>query len=262
MSSPQTRTNDDAQASTFITGGLPIEHTRSGIAPAASDAWNSGPTRRIDCLAPPPLLNAAPKTHHHAKRRLSEDDALPTTSLRAGPARGSLLDDDDDDELVDYFGIGAVGGLAPRYDDAAPPPSPWPVHDCHVRTLPSCYPLDRAAVLVPRGAAPVIAARIAAVLQARSIAAAYDAPRAKADCVSKSQQVEFRIRLYRGRGERYRQDIIVEVQRRAGFELSYMQDVYAILDAAEGKAPQESSSTDQHSRVLCREQYAHLSFVC
>ena len=238
MSSPQTRTNDGAQASTFSTGGLPLDHTRFSAAPAASDARNSGPARRIDCLAPPPLLNAAPNTHHHAKRRLEEDDAPSKTALRVGPVDGSLLDDDD--ELVDYFGTGALGDPAPRDYDAAHPPSPWPVRDCHVRTLPPCYPLDRAAVLVPGGAAPIIAARIAAVLQSRSIAAAYDAPRATADCVSKSR-VEFRIRLYRGRGERYRQDIIVEVQRRAKFKLSYMQDVYAILGAAEGKAPQEPS---------------------
>ena len=240
MSSLHTRTNDDKQASTFSIGGLPLDRACSGVTPAASDARNSGPARRIGCLAPPPRLTAAPSPHQHAKQQSLEHDVMPKTALRAGPAHGSLLDDDDDEELVDYFGVDALAGPVPRDDDAAPPPSPWAVRDRHVRALPLCYPLDRASVLVPRGAAPVIAARIATVLQARSIAAAYDAPRAKADCVSKSQ-LEFCIRLCRGRGERYRQDIIVEVQRRTGFELSYMQDVYAILDAAEGKAPQEPS---------------------
>ena len=60
------------------------------------------------------------------------------------------------------------------------------------------------------------------------------------DCIS-TTNVEFRIRLYRGRGE-YKHGIIVEVQRRSGFNLSYMHDVYAILDAAEGKLQEGNKS--------------------
>merc|ERR1712194_423353 len=89
-------------------------------------------------------------------------------------------------------------------------------------------------VFVPRDPPKIIATRIATVLQARSVVASYNARSAKADCVSKSH-VGFRIRLYRGRGETYMHGIIVEVKRREGFELSYIQDVNAILDAAEDR---------------------------
>lgn len=78
-----------------------------------------------------------------------------------------------------------------------------------------------------------MAAQITTALQARSIDATFDGQNAKVDCVSKTG-VEFRIRLYRGR-DKYSHGIIAEVQRRMGFDVSYAQDVFAILDAAEGK---------------------------
>ena len=89
-------------------------------------------------------------------------------------------------------------------------------------------------MFAPQATAPILAARVPAALQARSIVSNFDAKNAKVDCVSKAH-VEFRVRLYRGRGE-YSHGLIVEVQRRMGFDLSYSQDVFAILDAAEGKA--------------------------
>jgi len=157
--------------------------------------------------------------------------------LQFGPARGSLLDDDDD-ELVDYFGAGAPragGPAAPVPEDAARSSSRWHVRDCDIPALPSFYPLERSSVFVPQASAHRIAARITTVLQARSSVAYYDARNAKVDCVS-AAHVEFRVRLYRGQGKGRAHGVIVEVQRRAGFDLGYAQDVYAILDAAEGKA--------------------------
>lgn len=98
---------------------------------------------------------------------------------------------------------------------------------------PSFYPIEKSSVFVPQVSAQTLAYRIASVLQARSTSAAYDDQKAKVYCVS-SSGVEFCIRLYRGRAE-YKHGIIVEVQRQSGFDLGYTQDVYAILDAAEGK---------------------------
>lgn len=139
---------------------------------------------------------------------------------------------------MDYFGMSCGGAAVPlNSPTAATPTTPsgshWNVCEHDVPTLPSFYPLEKSAVFVPQASAPIMAAHIASALQARSIDATYDAQRAKVDCVSKSN-VEFRIRLYRGRGE-YKHGIIAEVQRRSGFDLNYMQDVYAVLDAAEGK---------------------------
>eukprot|EP01083_Nonionella_stella_P131042 397854_1 len=109
--------------------------------------------------------------------------------------------------------------------------SPWDVRDHNVPNLPSFYPLDQAAAFVPQASPPILATRIVSALKSRSISVTYDVKNVKVDCVSKSD-VHFRVRLYRGRGE-YNHGIIVEVQRREGFDISYAQDVYAILDAAE-----------------------------
>ena len=61
----------------------------------------------------------------------------------------------------------------------------------------------------------------------------YDNSKAKASCIS-SDVVDFRVRLYRGKGK-FSHRIIVEIQRREGLSYSYQFDVIVILDAAEGK---------------------------
>lgn len=210
----------------FTKEGLPLDHTRFGIAITTTDLGDHrGPARRIDCR--PPQLITAPSIS--SKRSYS--GAPRARLLKVGPNHSSLIDDDED-ELVDYFGM-SRGDSAPLATETVSSSSHWNVRDHNVPTLPSFYPLEKSAVFVPQASAPILATRIAAVLQARSIVASFSARNAKVDCVSKSH-VELRIRLYRGRGE-YKQGIIVEVQRRLGFDLSYMQDVNAILDAAEGK---------------------------
>merc|ERR1712194_88755 len=170
---------------------------------------------------------------------LKEEDweFRPKKKLRVGPVHGSLMDDDDD-ELVGYFGLNGDTNILTRESVPAPNVLPssseWNVHDCHVRALPLFYALEKSSVFVPQASAKSISTRITAVLQARSAVVSYDAQNAKADCVSKSN-VGFRIRLYRRRGEKCQNGIIVEIQRREGFDLSFTRDVFAILDAAAGK---------------------------
>ena len=110
----------------------------------------------------------------------------------------------------------------------------WNLRDSDVKTLPDFHPLDRSAVFVPNCPdASEVARRISDVLRARSVSAEYDNSKAKAKCVT-SENVEFRVRLYRGK-KSYAHGVIVEVQRRYGFSPTYAGDVVSILDAAEGK---------------------------
>uniref|UniRef100_A0A7S4JK64 Uncharacterized protein n=1 Tax=Odontella aurita TaxID=265563 RepID=A0A7S4JK64_9STRA len=112
-------------------------------------------------------------------------------------------------------------------------PNGWKFDD--VPTLPEFHPLERTAVFAPHSNAPEVGRRVADVLRARSIATVYDDKKAKAKCITEDN-VEFRVRLYRGRNK-FSHGIIVEVQRRFGFSPSFAGDMYAILDAAEGKLP-------------------------
>jgi hypothetical protein len=106
----------------------------------------------------------------------------------------------------------------------------WPVDS--VPSLPEFYPLERTSVFVPNVITPSdITSRISDILRDRSIETIYD--KDKATCTT-MEGVEFRVRLYRGRG-RYHHGVIVEVQRRFGISNSFYNDTMAILNAAEGK---------------------------
>jgi len=107
-------------------------------------------------------------------------------------------------------------------------------------TLPPFHPLERTAVFLPdMSSNPTgVARRIIECLKVMSITATYDSEKAKAKCTTSDGHVEFRIRLYRGRNL-YSHGMIVEVQRRYGFSLEYMQIVRNILDVAEGKVVQD-----------------------
>ena len=102
-------------------------------------------------------------------------------------------------------------------------------------TLPEFHPLERTAVFVPKSDASVVSGRISDVLRDRSIEASFDDTKGRARCVS-ADGVDFRVRLYRGRGQ-YSHGIIVEVQRRFGTSINFHSDTKAILDSAEGKTP-------------------------
>ena len=223
-----TSENDDKVSLT--PGGLPLGSSSS---PPAN---LSDKTRRTDC--PTPSLPAAPP------RR-------PSKRAIRGSLHRSLIDDSDD-ELVDYFSArdsaaGASPGerLTPEQaqTDLAPHASSrWGVGE-DLRALPSSsfYPLEKSSVFVP-ASAKITATRIENVFRERSIAASYDASNAKADCVSVSG-VLFRLRMYRGNGEKGEDGVIVEVQRREGFNPGYIQDVHAILDAAMGVPQNPQANT-------------------
>jgi hypothetical protein len=102
-------------------------------------------------------------------------------------------------------------------------------------TLPEFHPLERTAVFVPNTDASIVSGRISDVLRDRSIEASFDDTKGRARCVS-ADGVDFRVRMYRGRGQ-YCHGIIVEVQRRFGTSINFHSDTKAILDSAEGKTP-------------------------
>ena len=133
--------------------------------------------------------------------------------------------DDDDYQLLTYFNRSSAG--------VEVDPDFWIANNDSVPIIPSFYPLLHSSTTIPNGFASVISERIKEVLRNRSIAAVYDSYGAKADCITKTN-VNFRIRLYRNPEDR--NTVIVEIQRKEGFHVTYHQDVTAILDAAEGKA--------------------------
>jgi hypothetical protein len=90
-------------------------------------------------------------------------------------------------------------------------------------------------VFVPNTDAATVSGRISDVLRDRSIEASFDDTKGRARCVS-GDGVDFRVRMYRGRGQ-YKHGIIVEVQRRFGTSINFHSDTKAILDSAEGKTP-------------------------
>lgn len=213
----------------FTNNGLPLDQSVFGASPTAH-VGSDGPTRRVECR--PTQLLAAPSLRPSTKAAPSLSSPQPQSRpvLVLGLNESSLIDDDDD-EIIDYFSSPCA---APRREGAVTPTpdSPWDVRDHNVPTLPSFYPIEKSAVFVPQASTSALAARIVSALHSRSVASTFDAEHAKIDCVSGSD-VEFRVRLYRGRGEEQSHGIIVEVQRRWGFDVSYAQDVYAVLDAAE-----------------------------
>lgn len=113
-----------------------------------------------------------------------------------------------------------------------------------VPTLPEYHSLERTAVFVPHTAPREVSKRISEVLRQRSIESSYDDEKAKVRCTS-AEGVDFRIRLYRGRG-RFSHGIIVEVQRRFGISNAFHSDTMAILKGAEGKvqAPPSPNSSN------------------
>lgn len=104
-----------------------------------------------------------------------------------------------------------------------------------VPVLPELHSLEKTATFVPNALPIEVSSRISDVLRERSIEAQYENEKAKVKCTT-VEGVDFRIRLYRGRG-RYNHGIIVEVQRRFGNSYVFHSDTQAILDGAQGKDP-------------------------
>lgn len=126
-------------------------------------------------------------------------------------------------------------------------PGVWKLLPDMIPTLPEYYVLEKSAVFVPNAASnpSEVSMRISAELRDRSIEARYDEDVAKAKCVT-PEGVDFRIKMYRGRGK-FSHGIIVEVQRRFGMSTHFHVDTMAILERAQGV---EVSKTAKNSLPL------------
>ena len=238
----------------LTSSGLPLDHTQSATR-TTDKGGDGGVARRIDCGSLPSatLLQKTPTNNLNLKRRSSPAAEGAAQDENVKPRRRRSLVDDDDDEIVDYFHKTSYDNNTSSETSAAPTTtstdtsltSPfWPVST--IPSLPSLnYPLEKTSVHIPSQqilSPSIISQRIVSILQQRSISATYDTSNAKVDCITKTN-VEFRIRLYNnnkgrtittGDNNNNQHGIIVEIQRRNGFNLSYMKDVHAILDAAVG----------------------------
>lgn len=126
----------------------------------------------------------------------------------------------------------------------------WSVTNDQVPVLPDLHPLERTAVFVPNVTSPDgISQRISGLLRDRSIEAVFED--AKAKCTTQDG-VDFRIRLYRGRGD-YKTGVIVEVQRRFGISTYFHNDTMAILDRAKGNAVSRSNQKKSSNLPLVSE---------
>jgi hypothetical protein len=96
------------------------------------------------------------------------------------------------------------------------------------------FPLERTHREIPGVEADEVSWRISEALRSLSIEAEFDDEKAKAKCRT-CDYACFRIRLYAG--SESGRPVVVELQRRSGSGMSFMQSCRAILSAAEGRAP-------------------------
>lgn len=167
-----------------------------------------------------------------------DEYALPSESRKAAPAFISMPEPEAElqSSRFDTKHIPPRPIESPKTTTKPPviPPRGWNITE--VPELPEFYPLERTACFVPNQRdATIVTTRVSNVLREMSIEATYDDKKAKAKCMT-AENVDFRVRLYRGRNQ-YNHGIIVEVQRRFGFSLNFHSQTMAILDAAEGKVP-------------------------
>ena len=221
--------NKESSCSDLTDVGLPVNPLEHGAQLRTPDMCGGGPTRRIaidltgTSVLPMPSLGGSKRAPLSSCPPLSTiaDDSLKTCFPQSDPLLpGGLCTDD---LMMDFE------------DEIETPSSPvkeWKVRDECVPTLPMLHPLDRNAVFVSQTSASDITERIRSALHDRVTDVTFHPEIALAKCVSKAN-VEFRVRLYRGRGE-YRHGFVVEVQRLDGFDFSYQMDVFAILEAAQG----------------------------
>mmetsp|Transcript_28292 Transcript_28292/g.40436 ORF Transcript_28292/g.40436 Transcript_28292/m.40436 type:complete len:460 (+) Transcript_28292:171-1550(+) len=233
----------------FTNEGLPIDHTLFGTSLTTASVAE-GPTRRVSVGNVAQSFYAASKKSNFAAKAkppitsvkpvsVEDDAAYAQTELsskspggrrqnkRSHPFRSSLLDE----EEYDFSSEPAT--QRPKWSSLLYDVSVLPI-------LPSVnHPLEKTSVIVNGVSPSLIATRIQGALQRQSITASHLSPN-KVQCIS-SAHVEFCIFLYRQNKSSEQDGIIVEVQRRGGFDVSYMTDVNAILDAASGK-----DATEQH----------------
>lgn len=111
-------------------------------------------------------------------------------------------------------------------------PSSWVVKTDTLEV--ASFPLERTHREVSGVEAEEVSRRISEALRSLSIEAEYDNKKAKAKCRT-CDYACFRIRLYSG--SETGQPVIVELQRRSGPGISFMQSCRAIFCAAEGRSP-------------------------
>ena len=112
-------------------------------------------------------------------------------------------------------------------------PACWVVKTQSLEMLPP-FPLEHTHREIFGVEAEEVSSRISEALRVLSIEAEYNEEKAKAKCRT-SDYACFRIRLYAGSEEG--QPVVVELQRRSGPGISFMQSCRAILSAAEGQLP-------------------------
>lgn len=110
--------------------------------------------------------------------------------------------------------------------------SNWDIKDDGLKMVPLDFPLERTHKEIYGCGAGEVAGRISDALRDLSIEAEFDDERAKAKCCTRDF-VSFKIRMFAsGEGGT---PVIVEVQKRSGQTMSFMQNCRAILAAAEGQ---------------------------
>jgi hypothetical protein len=193
---------------------------------------------------PPSFYQGADMGRHGISLNMDEDVEETTRRVGFNPSFApSNISFEPPPMMAPMSHTGLGGPASGAYSTAAPKASTlsfgrpskfqWFLSDAP--TLPEFHPLERTAVFVPNTDASIVSGRVSDVLRDRSIEASFDDTKGRARCVS-ADGVDFRVRLYRGRGQ-YKHGIIVEVQRRFGTSINFHSDTKAILDSAEGKTP-------------------------
>jgi hypothetical protein len=148
----------------------------------------------------------------------------------------------------------------------------WNILDGGLSCVPEHFVLERTSTFVGHCRASVISARISDCLRKRSIESHFNSAKAKAKCFTQ-QFVEFRIRLFSGKGE-FTHGVIVEVQRRSGSAIYFRDEYLAIFDAAEGMHDDDRihqvhppkwsmGSLKQENNIPCEQSVSKsLEFTC
>jgi hypothetical protein len=121
--------------------------------------------------------------------------------------------------------------LKREWKECMPVPSSWVVKTDSLEM--ASFPLELTHRKIPGAEAEEVSSRISEALRCLSIEAEFDDEKAKAKCRTWDYAC-FRIRLFAG--SESGQPVVVELQRRNGPGMSFMQSCRAILCAAEGRA--------------------------
>lgn len=116
----------------------------------------------------------------------------------------------------------------------------WNVGQSDLKNVPNLWNLDPTAIFIPYITGQKVAERVSDCLRRASIYAEYINEPVKARCKTLNL-VDFRIRLFKGRGD-YDHGVIVEVQKRDGCSISFSRIRKYVLNELQGKGPGASPS--------------------